>query len=686
MKKISNFITKHNLLILIIGFILLIPAYIGMINTKINYNILMYLPKNIDTIKGEKILTEDFGLGAYAFVIVDTDSPKKILKLENKISKIDNVDKVFSLFDALGTTIPLDMLPNEIQDVMFDENKTIVFVTFQNTISSNETVHAVEELRKTVDAETVSSMAGLLIDIRNLSSKEISIYIIIATILCSIVLIFATDSYIMPLFLLGNIGIAILYNMGTNYFLGNISYVTKAISAILQLGVTTDFSIFLYHKYLVKKEEISDKREAMSIAIQETFKSVLGSSLTTFAGFLALCTMDLTLGTDIGVVMAKGVLFGLICVLTIFPSIILTFDKVVEKTKHKAFLPTFQFVQTFALKNYKKIIIVFFILFIPVLYGYSNYKIYYKLDEKMPDNMAFKIANKELAERFDLISPEIIIIDKNIKKNEVDKLVNEIKKMDNITFVLAPNSIGNETSRELLPKAVTDIIDSDKYQLIVLNSTYEIASDELNNQVEEIDKIVKKYDKHGIVAGEGPLMKDLVLTANHDFNMVNYTSMGVILIIMLFVLQSISLPIILIFAIEFAIYMNLAFAFYFGTTLPFVASIVVGTIQLGATIDYAILLSTKYLEEREKFDDKEEAMRSALSTSIPSIITSALSFFAATIGVALYTQIDMIGSICMLLARGSVISMFVVVLVLPSLLLLFDKIILKTTRKTKEEI
>ena len=685
MKKIADFITKNNILIIIISFILLIPAYFGFVNTKINYNILMYLPKNIDTIKGEKILTEDFGLGAYAFVIVDTDNSKKILELESKIEKINGVDKVFSLVDALGTTIPLDMLPEDIKQVMFDDNKTIVFVTFRNTLASNETVKAVEDLRICVgDATKVSSMAGMLIDIRNLSESEIYVYIIIAVILCSIILIVATDSYIMPLFLLGNIGIAILYNMGTNYFMGSISYVTKAISAVLQLGVTTDFSIFLYHKYLEKKNSMNDKREAMSVAIQETFKSIIGSSLTTFAGFLALCTMDLTLGTDIGVVMAKGVMFGLISVLTIFPSLILTFDKIIEKTKHNAFLPTFKSIQNFALKYYKIIIIVFVVLFIPVLYGNSNYKIYYKLDEKMPDSMAFKAANKELAERFDLISPEIIIIDKNIKANEVNKLVDEINKMDNITFVLAPNSIGDSEFRSLLPKSFTEMIDSDKYQLIVLNSTFEIASDELNNQVEEIDKLVKKYDKNGIVAGEGPLMKDLVLTANHDFNMVNYTSMIVIFVIMLFVLQSISLPVILIFAIEFAIYTNMACAYYFGTTLPFVASIVVGTIQLGATIDYAILLSTKYLDERRKNDNKEEAMKSALSTSIPSIITSALSFFAATIGVSLYTQVDMIGSICMLLARGSIISMIVVIIVLPSLLLLFDKIILKTTRKVGE--
>ena len=679
--KVANFITKHNVLILILGLIFLIPAVYGMVNTKINYDILMYLPKDYDTIKGEKILSDEFGLGAYAFVIVDTKNPKRVLDLEDKIKKVDGIDKVFSLVDVLGTTIPLDMLPDEVQDALFDDNKTVVFTTLKTSIADNKTMSAIEELRTVVDdASQVSSMSAMLIDIRDMSNNEIVLYIVIAVLLCSIVLLFATDSYVMPAFLLGNIGVAVLYNMGTNIFMGEISYITKAISAILQLGVTTDFSIFLYHKYLDKKNTYSDKREAMSLAIQETFRSIIGSSLTTFAGFLALCTMNLTLGTDIGIVMAKGVLFGLLTVLTFFPATILTFDKLVEKTKHKAFLPTFKSVQNFALKYYKVIIVVFLILFIPVLYGNSNYEIYYKLDEKMPDYLSFKKANKELAERFDLISPEIIIIDKNIKTNDVDKMVDEISAMDNITFVIAPNSLANSEVRDLLPDDLMELVESDKYQLIILNSTYEIASKKLNKQVTEIDKIVKKYDKHGIVAGEGPLTKDLVLTANHDFKMVNYTSMAVIFIIMLFVLQSISLPIILIFAIEFAIYTNMSFAYYLGTPLPFVASIVVGTIQLGATIDYAILLSTRYLEERSKFDNKFDAMKSALSSSIPSIITSALSFFAATIGVSIYTKIDMIGSICTLLARGSIISMTVVVLVLPSLLLLFDKVILKTTR------
>ena len=604
MQEFAKFITNHNILILIIGLLLLIPTIYGYINTRINYDILIYLPEKIDTIKGQNILTDDFKIGSYAFVMVDNKSNYDILKLEDKIKKIDTVNEVISIADVTGTTVPIEMLPDKVLDKLYKDDTTVIMVTFKGTTSQDQTVKAVRELRKVAkDPNNVSSMTSMVIDTMDLSNKELAIYVSIAVILCLIVLVVATNSYAVPILLLLNIGLAILYNLGSNIFLGQISYITKAITAILQLGVTTDFSIFLYHKYEQAKKTEKDNRKAMEIAIKETFTSVIGSSLTTFVGFLSLCTMDLTLGTDIGLVMSKGVLFGLITVLTIFPALLLTFDKLIERGKHKEFLPKFNRISNFAIKNYKIIFICFLILLIPAYIGNKSYDVYYKLDDSLPKDLPFHVANSRLAEKFGISSPEIIILDKNIKNDKVNNLVNELK---------------------------------------------------------DIEKLVKKYDKKGLLAGEGALMKDLVEIADQ-------------------------LPIILIFAIEFAIFMNMACAYFTGTRLPFISSIVVGTIQLGATIDYAILMSTKYLEERHKLKhDKDKAIKNTLKVTVPSIITSAFCFFAATIGVGLYTKIDMIGSICNLLARGSIISMLVVILILPALLIIFDKFILKTTRFKRE--
>lgn len=687
MRKFSNFITNNNIIILIISLVLLVPSIIGYVNTRINYDILVYLPENIETIKGEKILTEDFGLGSYAFVMIDMNNPLNVIKLENNIRKIDGVKKAFSVVDVIGTSIPKEMLPDEILDKLYDDDTSIIMVTFEGSTSEDKTINAVTELRKVVgDASKISSMTSLVLDTRDISNQEMAIYVGISVLLCLIVLIIATDSYIIPIFLLGNIGLAIIYNMGTNIFLGEICYITKAITAVLQLGVTTDYSIFLYHKYEQAIKSENNKKKAMSKAIEETFKSVVGSSLTTFAGFLALCTMDLKLGTDIGVVMAKGVVFGLITVLTVFPACILTFDKLITKTKHKNLLPKFKTIREFSVKKYKIIFIIFIILLIPAYIGNKNYEVYYKLDDSLPEDLPFHVANTELAKRFNIISPEIVLLDKNVKKNAVEDLTDEIKEIKGISNVLSPTVLMSDDVRDILPQELKDIVENDKYQLIIINSEYEIASNKLNSQIKMVDKLIKKYDKKAILAGEGPLMNDLVTIADHDFKMVNYTSIIVIFIIMLFVLQSIGLPIVLIFAIEFAIFLNMAIAYYTGVKLPFIASIVVGTIQLGATIDYAILMSTKYLEERNK-NKKEgkQAINDTLKTTIPSIITSALCFFAATVGVALYTKIDMIGSICTLLARGSVISMLVVIIILPALLLIFDGFIMKTTKFKKED-
>ena len=688
MKKLSKFITEHSKLIVLLSIILLIPAVIGYVNTKVNYDILVYLPSDIDTMKGQEILTDEFNIGAFSFVMVDNMSNHDILTLEDKIKDIDGVNGVVSLADVTDSTIPINMLPSNITDKITDKDGTVIIVTFEDGTSNERTVDAVNEIRDTVDnASSVSGMTSMVIDTMNLSNSEVVIYVAIAVILCLVVLGFATDSYIIPVLLLGNIGFAIIYNLGSNIFLGDVSYITKAITAVLQLGVTTDFSIFLYHKYEQAKEKNKkhDKKEAMNEAICETFKSVIGSSLTTIAGFLALCFMDLTLGKDIGIVMAKGVLWGLICVLTVFPALLLTFDNLIEKTKHKVHFPKFKFINNFSTKYYKYIIIGFLILLIPAIYGNSNYDVYYKLDKSLPDDLPSSVANSELAKRYNIISPQIIILDKDIKINEIEELVNDLKSMDGIDLVLAPSLLEKSgISTDILPEDLTNIYKNDLYQIIIINSTYEVASKELNSQVDNVEKLVKKYDKDGIVAGEGALTKDLVTIADHDFKVVNYISIAVIFVIMLIVLKSISLPVILVFAIEMAIFMNLSLSYFTNTSLPFIASIVVGTIQLGATIDYAILMSTKYLELRKKNKDKYECMKETLDLSSVSIITSALCFFCATFGVYIYSDIDMIGSICLLISRGAIISMLVVVFVLPSLLLIFDNLIMKTTKGMKE--
>ena len=687
MKKFAKSITNHPFMVLVISVILFIISIFGYVNTRINYDILVYLPDSIETIKGEKILTDDFGLGSYAFVMVDNKSSLDILNLEEKIKDIKGVNAIYSVADIIDTTIPYDMLPDQIKDKLYSDDETLIFVTFDGSTSEDITINAVRDLRKTVDdASRVSSMTSMVIDTMDLSNKELVAYISIAVLFCLIILMVTTDSYIIPFLLLGNIGVAIIYNMGSNYFLGDISYITKSISAVLQLGVTTDFSIFLYHKYEDSKKSIKDKKEAMADAIVQTFKSILGSSLTTFAGFLALCTMDLLLGKDIGIVMAKGVLFGLICVVTIFPALLLIFDKVIDKTKHKLLLPKFEKLPKFIISKSKYILILFIILMIPAYIGNKNFDVYYKLDDSLPKDLAFNIANKELAEKFNITSPEIIILDKNVSSDDIESLSDELKNVKGIDLVLAPGEIVNNGLETILPDQLQDLFNNEKYQLILTNSTYEIASDKLNNQITEMNKIVHKYDKKAIVAGEGALMKDLITIADHDFNMVNYTSLVVIFIIMVLVLKAVCLPVILSVVIEFAIFVNMSFAYYMGVSLPFIASIVVGTIQLGATIDYAILMSTKYIEEREGGSDKNKAMEDTLKFTIPSIITSALCFFAATASVGFYTKIDMIGSICTLLARGSIISMVSVIFILPTLLMLFDKIILKHKNIKKEGV
>lgn len=687
MEKFGQFICKHKVAILIISLLLLIPSIIGYKATRVNYDILVYLPDNIETIKGENILADDFDMGAFSVVILENMQSKDIIGLEKQFREVGNVEKVVGLTDIIGTDVPLEMLPDEIKDKLYKDNTTPVLVTFKDGISEDTTMETVEKLREISNENCkISGMTATVLDTRNLSDSEVIIYVMIAVALCLIILQLALDSYLAPVLMLLNIGMAVLYNMGTNVFLGQTSYITKAISAVLQLGVTMDFAIFLYHSYKAEKEKASNNDEAMATAIAKTLVSVLGSSLTTIAGFLALCSMNLTLGKDIGLVMAKGVLIGVITAVTTLPAMLLVFDKWVEKTKHKEILPRFEKVKNFNLKHYKAILVAFIVILPFAVYGYTHTESYYNLSKSLPDTLNSIQANNELKDKFDMVSTELLLVDKNMPDYKLNEMLDKIESLDGIEWTLSYSKISKEVNipKEMLPEDTRSIFESDKYQMVIINSKYEIATNELNSQIEEANKIIKEYDDTAILAGEGPLMKDLVEISDHDFNSVNTVSIAIILVIMVFVLKSVSLPIILIAAIEFAIFINMGIPAYTGTVIPFIASIVIGTIQLGATIDYAILITTKYKTARIEGKDKHQAIDEALGTSIQSIIVSALCFFGATFGVGMYSKIEMIGSLCSLMARGAIISMVTVLTVLPAFLIVFDKIICKTTANMRK--
>ena len=681
MQKFGEFVCKHKRIILIIMLILLIPSIIGMKATKINYDILVYLPDDIETIQGENILSEDFNMGAFSIILLEDMETKDILKLEDEIKQVDNVAKVISGADVLGTSIPVEMLPDEVKDELYKDNTTVMLVTFKEAISSDATMNTVQHLRDITDKHCkISGMTATLLDTRDLSNSEVAIYVVIAVVLCLIVLEIALDSYVAPILLLANIGIAILYNMGTNIFLGEISYITKAISAVLQLGVTMDFAIFLYHSYKAEKENYKDNDEAMAHAISKTLVSVVGSSLTTIAGFLALCSMNLTLGKDIGIVMAKGVFLGVVSVVTVLPAMLLIFDKAIEKTKHKEILPRFEKLKNFNIKHYKAIIVAFLIILPVAIYGYSNISVYYDLNKTLPQTLPSIEATNTLEEKFNMVSTELALIDKDVPSYKVNEMLDKIEDLDGVEFALGYSTLAdNGIPEEVIPESIRNVLQNDKYQLVVISSDYELATDELNEQVDKINTIIKEYDNDALLAGEGPLMKDLVEISDHDFNSVNSVSIAVIFVIMIFVLKSISLPVILMAVIEFAIFLNMGISTYTNTTLPFIASIVIGTIQLGATIDYAILITTKYINLRKEGKDKKEAISEALGTSISSIIVSGLCFFGATFGVGVVSKIGMIASLCTLMSRGAIISMFTVIMALPAFLMLFDKVICKTT-------
>ena len=682
MQRFGEFVVKHRKLILIISIILLIPSIIGYKATRVNYDILTYLPEDIKTIQGQNILTDDFDMGAYSIVVLKDMPTKEVLKLEEKIqSEIDNVELCASIVDVTGEEFPLEMLPEDISERVYKNGETLLLVTFKDAISSDETLSSIEKLRSITDERCkISGMSATLLDTKNLFESEVTIYVVIAVVLCFFVLMLALDSFGAPLLLLLNIGFAILYNMGSNIFLGQISYITKAISAVLQLGVTMDFAIFLYHSFVAEKENTSDVNHAMATAIGKTLVSVLGSSLTTFAGFIALCSMDLTLGKDIGIVMAKGIVFGLICVVTVLPALILACNKIIEKTKHKELIPKFTKLSNFIVKKH----IIFIMLFIVVLpfafYGYKNTEVYYKLDASLPEDLLSVSANNEVRDTFNIVSPELLLIDSNLDNEDVNKMLDEIESLEGIDWALGMSRLEKTGVPEsVLPEGITSKIQNDKYKVILINSLYEKATPEINEQISQVNNIIQKYDKNAILAGEGPLTNDLVTVSDHDFNSVNIVSIVVIFLLMFVVLKSLSLPVILIGVIELAIFINMGIPYYTKTVIPFISSIVIGTIQLGATIDYAILITTKYTGKRKEGLNKHDAVQYALSTSINSIFVSGLCFFAATFGVGVYSRIEMISSLCTLMARGAIVSMLVVVLMLPAFLTLFDKLICKTT-------
>lgn len=684
--KFGEFVVKNKKLIIIISLLLLIPSIFGMMATRVNYDILVYLPDTIKTVQGQEILSNDFDMGAYTIIVLKNMPAKDILKLETTIKdRIDNVQMCASIADLTGEDFPLEMLPDDIANHLYKDRETLMIVTFKDAISSDTTLESIEQLRKICDERCmISGMSATLLDTKALTNSEITIYVLIAVGLCLVILQLALDSYVAPILLLLNIGFAILYNMGTNYFLGEISYITKAISAVLQLGVTMDFAIFLYHSFMSEKGHEKDINKAMSIAIAKTLTSVLGSSLTTIAGFLALCGMNLTLGKDIGIVMAKGVLFGLICVVTVLPALILAFNSIIDKSHHKEIIPKFKHISNFVIKHHNIVLVIFIIMLPIAFYGYKNTKVYYKLDSSLPDTLPSISANNEVSNKFNVVSPEMVLISSNVSDSNINKMLDEIESLDGIEWTLSLSRLEKEgIPKSILPNDLIQKVETEKYKLIIINSKYQMATNELNNQISKVNEIISRYDNNAILAGEGPLMNDLVEVSNHDFNSVNTISIGIIFILMLFVLQSISLPVILIIVIEFAIFINMGIPYYTNTTIPFIASIVIGTIQLGATIDYAILITTKYVGKRKDGLNKNDSIKYAVSTSVNSIVVSALCFFAATFGVGVYSNIEMIGSLCTLMGRGAIVSVSVVIIVLPTFLWMFDKIICKTTKGMK---
>ncbi len=681
MYRIAKGIVKCRVLILILSIVLLIPSALGFLSTRINYDIFSYLPGDIETMKGQDILQEEFGKGGYGIFVCDNMTDAEVTELEKKFEQVDHVTDVLSLADM---NMPVEMLPQDVQDLFYakDGSGQLLFMFFDTTTSADETIEAVGEVRKIAGEQCfLSSMSAIVTDTKNLIEKEMPMYVIIAAVLNLIVMMICLDSFLVPILFLADIGLAILYNLGSNVIQGQISFITMALVAVLQLGVTTDYSIFLYNSYKEMKLKYSDRKEAMAQAITATIVSVSASSLTTIAGFIALCFMTFTLGMDLGIVMAKGVLLGVICCVTVLPALLLTFDNAIGKTSHKAIhLPHHKFAD-FIAKHHKILAVLMLALWIPAIIGYNNISVYYKLDKGLPKYLNSVQANEILGEKYqDMNSVSMLLVSSDLSHKDTKEMLGEMKKIDGVSFAVGLDSvIGSSVPEEFVPSEVRDMLDSGKWKLLVVSSEYQIATDEINELCEELAATLKKYDPNGMVIGESACTKDLIKICDHDFQVVSAVSIFAIFALILLSLKSALLPVLLVLIIELAIYLNMGMAFYTGTELPFIASVTIGTIQLGACVDYAILMTTRYKQERMEGKSKEESTRIAIDTSMHSVITSALSLFAATIGVGLYSSVDLVGALCLLLSRGAIISMIVVLVFLPTMYMVFDKWICKTT-------
>ena len=680
--KFGKWIAKHKVIIVIISLLLLIPSFLGMAATRVNYDILSYLPDSLETVEGQDIMVDEFGMGAFSMVVVEDMDLKDVAALKQKFQDVEHVKDVLWYDSVADLSIPVSMIPDKFKDAFFNGDATMMIALFDNTTSSDAAMEAVTDMRKIVNEQCfISGMSGVVTDIKNIALEEMPIYVVIAACLSLLVLILAMDSLVVPVLFLISVGLAVVYNLGSNIFLGQVCYITKSLTAVLQLGVTMDYSIFLLNSFEAYKKKYDEKERAMAHAIADTFKSVAGSSVTTIAGFLALCVMTFALGRDMGIVMAKGVVIGVICCVTVLPAMILVFDKAIEKTKHKALLPNMDKASGFITKHYKVWLIVFLVLLYPAIYGNNHTQIYYNIDKSLPATLDSNVSNEKLKEDFDMSTVHMVLLKNGLDSKQKTQMLDQIEKVDGVKWSLGMNSlIGPTFPESMIPSNIKEMLQSDNYEVQFVCSEYSSATDECNAQLDAIQKIVKEYSPESMVIGEAPLMKDLQDTTDVDLQRVNILSMAAIFVIILFVFKSISLPFILLAVIEFAIFVNMAIPYYQGVTLPFVASIVIGAIQLGATVDYAILMTSNYQKQRHLGRTKKESISIAHKFSMKSIIISGCSFFAATFGVALYSQVDMIGSICTLLARGAVISTVVVLLVLPAMFMVFDPVIVHTSK------
>ncbi len=688
MQKFGRGVVKLRVPILIVSVLLLIPSIFGFVSTRINYDILSYLPSDIETMKGQDIMLDEFGKGGFSLVMLDGMDDKDVEKVKEKIEKVDHVCDVLWYDTLADVSLPKEVLPDDIYDFFNTDNSTMMAVFFDEATSADGSLEAVKEIRSIAGEQCfVSGMSSVVEDIKDLTMQEAPMYVVIAVILTSIILALTMDSFLIPLFFMLSVGMAIIYNMGTNFIQGEISFITEALAAVLQLAVTIDYSIFLWHSYKEEKEKHpGDNKEAMAVAIGKTITSVVSSSITTVAGFLALCFMSYELGMDMGIVMAKGVVIGVICCITVLPSMILVFDKALEKTMHKDLVPSLEKPSKFIIKHHAAFIVLFIVVLIPAIYGQINTNVYYNLTDTLPKDLNSVIANTKLDEEYHMATTHMLLVDADMKPKEVNSMLDEMGKVDGVSFSMSLDTlIGPSIPRELVPDSVTKILKSDKWQLMLVGSEYKVASDEENAQIDELSKILKSYDKDGMLIGEAAATKDLIDITDHDFKVVNIVSIAAIFIIILVALRSVSLPIILVAVIEFAITVNMGVPCFTNTTIPFIASVVIGTIQLGATVDYAILMTTRYKTERNAGKDKHEAVTIALSTSMKSIMVSALGFFASTFGVGVYSSVDMISQLCTLMSRGAIISMITVICILPSMLMLFDKVIINTTMGMKKK-